>query len=114
MSYKQVIVIRKDLQMGKGKLAVQTAHASLGAYLKADKKVADKWFNDGQAKIAVSCNTEDELLDLHAQAVRLGVPASLITDAARTTFQIPTRTAVGIGPAPTGVVDQITAELKLI
>ena len=44
MRYKQVILVRDDLKLPKGKLAVQSAHASLDAAMKTDKKLMEKWF----------------------------------------------------------------------
>ena len=38
-SYKQVIVVREDIKMSPGKLAVQVAHASVGAIM---EPVGDK------------------------------------------------------------------------
>jgi PTH2 family peptidyl-tRNA hydrolase len=51
MKYKQVIVIRKDLKMGPGKMVSQGSHASLCAFLNSDNKIRDLWLKDGAKKI---------------------------------------------------------------
>ena len=58
---KQVILIRQDLQLPKGKLAAQSAHASVEAVLKSDSKTIKEWRNEGMAKIVLKVKDEKEL-----------------------------------------------------
>ncbi len=110
---KQVIVIRKDLNMRKGKMVAQGSHASLMAYLKASKEVQKEWLNNGQTKICVSVDSEEELLNIF-KAADTNFPVSLVRDAGHTEVEPGTLTAVGIGPAPVDLIDQITGKLKLL
>jgi len=74
-SFKQVIAVRVDLKMGKGKLAVQVAHAALGAAEEARRTRRgwyDRWVSEGQAKIAVKVGSEKEVQDLKRRAEKLG------------------------------------------
>ncbi len=73
--YKQAIVVRADLKMGKGKLAAQASHASLAAYNLVRKKypeIAERWLNEGQKKIVLKVKDESELIFIwqSAQAFR--------------------------------------------
>lgn len=126
---KQVIVIRKDLNMRKGKLASQAAHASMAVILnrggvkhpESDKLVIDMtpdmktWLTGLFTKICVGVNDEEELLDIHDKAVLSGLPCALIQDAGLTEFDgEPTFTAVAIGPAKSEDIDKITSHLKLL
>jgi PTH2 family peptidyl-tRNA hydrolase len=109
---KQVIVVRADLKMGKGKLAAQVSHASLTA---ADKSPYKKqWVKEGQKKTVLKCGGEKELMRLFQSAKDAGLPVSLIEDAGRTQLESGTKTCVGIGPAPEEDVDKITGRLKLL
>ncbi len=49
--YKQVIVIRSDLKMSRGKVAAQSSHAAISAADKADKKILAAWKKEGQKKL---------------------------------------------------------------
>jgi len=110
--YKQVIVIRKDLKLSKGKLAAQVAHAAVTAAERSpDKK---KWIDEGQKKSVLKVKGEKELLTILQEAKDAGLPTALIEDAGRTEIAPGTRTCVGIGPAPEKDVDKITGELKLV
>ncbi|MEM5804545.1 MAG: peptidyl-tRNA hydrolase Pth2 [Candidatus Aenigmatarchaeota archaeon] len=111
---KQAIAVRTDLRMGKGKLATQVAHASIGAFVKADGKAKEKWLREGMMKIVVKVSSEKELEEAHEKAMRLGLPADLVSDAGRTQLEPGTKTAVGIGPAEDGKIDQITGKMKLL
>ena len=117
---KQVIVLRKDLKMRKGKMIAQGAHASMAAILTprhniSDNEYVEKWLKGNFTKIVVSVNNEDELLIIHAQAVLSGLPCSIITDKGLTEFHgIHTKTAVAVGPGPDYIIDQITGDLKLL
>ena len=56
---KMVLVVRSDLQMGKGKAAAQCAHAALGAYKIAkakSPKVLRSWERNGQPKVVLKVN----------------------------------------------------------
>jgi len=114
MALKQVILVRKDLKLPKGKMAAQVAHAALDSALKADKKAMQDWLSSGGAKIILGVLDEKELLKCFGMAKDAGLPCSLITDAGHTVVEPGTRTCVGIGPAPEGKIDALTGTLKLI
>jgi len=114
---KQVIVIRRDLEMGKGKLVAQGAHASLSAFLEAEKsrpEWARIWLATGQKKIVVRVDSLEELLQVYSEAKKSGLPVALITDMGLTQLEPGTITAVAIGPAPSYLIDPITRRLKLL
>jgi PTH2 family peptidyl-tRNA hydrolase len=125
MEHKQIIILRKDLNMRKGKLVAQGAHASMGAILALMKREGntltlemdertEPWLTGRFKKICVYVNTEQELLDLHKQAVDAGMVCSLIQDAGLTEFGgVKTYTAVAIGPDREDKVDVLTKHLPL-
>lgn len=136
MSYthKQVIVIRKDLKMRRGKEIAQGCHASMGAILKLgqyftaentegspthtfvanlDDRISP-WLMGRFAKIVVTVDSESALLELNEQAEKAHILSCLIKDAGFTEFRgVPTYTALAIGPDYSDMVDQITKELPL-
>ena len=127
---KQVIVIRKDLNMRKGKMCAQAAHASMKFLvdLLKDKEDEDcaiqrflsddenNWlFNGRFAKIVVSVDSEQELLDLVQRAEEQGIRVSLIQDAGFTEFNnVPTYTCAAFGPIQRDRLDKLTGHLKLL
>lgn len=113
---KQVIILRKDLNMRKGKMIAQGCHACMKATLEHinDKRVKE-WLNGPFTKIVVSVDSEEELIEIFRKACNDKLIASLITDAGRTEFNgIPTKTAVAIGPDKPELIDKITGHLKLL
>ena len=112
--YKQVIVVRNDLKLSKGKLAVQVAHASLDAYKKAEKKERALWEGTGAKKVVLKVKDNRELLRAFNLAKEYHLPCSLIKDAGRTELEPGTMTAVAIGPANEGDIDKVTGKLKLL
>lgn len=115
-SIKQVIVVRADLGMGKGKIAAQVGHACvLGA--ENVRKSKPEWFSKwwaGQAKIVLKVNSEKELQEIKESAIDLGLPWAEVTDAGHTQIAPGTFTCMSIGPAPEEIIDKITSELKLL
>ena len=115
--YKQVIVFRTDLKMGKGKLAAQAGHAAVSAAEEARKRHRvwwEAWLFEGQRKIAVKVKDEKELSELESAAKDLGLPNVLIVDRGLTQIPEGTVTCLGIGPAPEGLVDKLTGKLPLL
>lgn len=112
--YKQVIVIRKDLNMGKGKIAVQACHASLFAYECANWLIKIKWKRHGAKKIVVYVNSEKELLNIYKNSIDAKLPCYLVKDAGKTQIKSGTYTALAIGPAKDENIDSITGKLKLL
>jgi len=115
--YKQVIAVRNDLKMGKGKLAVQVAHAAVSSAENARKNRQqwfDAWYNESQAKICVKVDSEKELKVLKGRLDEMGIPNSLIQDAGLTQLEPGTTTCLGIGPLPSETADRYTGELKLL
>lgn len=116
-NYKQVIVVRQDLKMGKGKLAVQVAHASVSAAEEARRHKPnwfEAWFGHNQAKICVKVETEKQLRLLKGDVEEAGIPNALIQDAGLTQLEPGTTTCLGIGPLPSEIADRYTGELKLV
>lgn len=115
--YKQVIVFRSDLKMGKGKIAAQAGHAAVSAAEEARKRHRvwwEAWLFEGQRKIAVKVKDEKELSELESAAKDLGLPNALIVDRGLTQVPEGTVTCLGIGPAPEGLVDKLTGKLRLL
>ena len=112
--YKQCIVMRTDLKLSPGKLAVQVAHAAVSAADWADKKERDRWKADGQKKVVLKAANLQELYELKEKARREGLPTALITDAGRTEIAPGTVTVLGIGPADEEKIDRVTGHLKML
>lgn len=135
---KQVIVVRKDLNMRKGKLAAQVAHASMkvildrldgltsyddlfGDYITDWRMMTvndtplEKWLKGRFTKIVVSVDSEQQLLEVYDKARLRGIICALITDAGLTEFNgVPTNTCCAIGPDYPEIIDTITGDLKLL
>lgn len=112
--HKQVMVVRKDLKMDKGKLAAQVAHASLEAYKKADINDINEWEEEGMKKVVVAAKDIKELMKIKDMAKAAKLPYAVIRDAGKTQLEPGTVTVIGIGPAEEGRVDKITKNLKLL
>lgn len=131
---KQVIVVRKDLNMRKGKLAAQVAHASMKvlldmmtsrglgdsgysevSFLLKNDSSMYKWLNHRFTKVVVGVESKDELDDLFHKAQSLSIPCSYIVDSGLTEFGgVPTPTCVAIGPFDADAIDEISGHLKLL
>jgi len=132
---KQVIVVRKDLNMRKSKLAAQVAHASTKYILDRFKKVIKpytieteiwnltisqsdplyKWLNNSFTKIIVYVNSEEELFQVKQLAEKEGLHVSLIQDSEVTEFNsVSTYTCIAIGPDFSSKIDQVTKDLPLL
>jgi len=124
---KQMLIVRKDLNMRKGKIAAQCAHASMKAVLdqmvsKDSKMVLDlkdealkSWIDGKFTKICVSVDSEKELHEIFGNAKSAGLTCSMITDAGLTEFGgVPTKTCCAIGPNWAEDIDKITGHLKLL
>jgi PTH2 family peptidyl-tRNA hydrolase len=113
MKYKQVIVVRKDLNISCGKLCVQVAHASLEAALQSNKEIVDKWRKEGAKKVVLEVKDEKELLKIYEAAKKEGLVCVIIKDAGLTELLPGTITCVAIGPDEEEKIDKITGNLKL-
>lgn len=132
---KQVIVVRKDLNMRKGKIAAQAAHASVSAVIKASLKDGEtypfeldsegritmggysylaQWLRGSFKKVCVYVNLEEELFEIYNQGLENGFIVSLIQDSGLTEFHnVPTYTCLAFEPLPAHVIDLITGNLPL-
>jgi PTH2 family peptidyl-tRNA hydrolase len=120
---KQVIVMRKDLKMRRGKEIAQGAHASIKFLVDRpiERSVAEHhWFETcGQKTVCCYVNSEQELMDVFNKAKTAKVQVYLQTDAGKTEFKndkgepVPTVTCLAIGPEYSELVDKITGDLKL-
>ena len=135
MKIKQIIVIRKDLGMRKGKMCAQAAHASLGIFTdmmtayshgKNDEwtmyqfavennSPIDMWIKSTTRKIVVGVNSENELLDIYEKAKEQQIPVHLVTDLGKTEFGgVATNTCLALGPALDENIDKLTGHLELL
>jgi PTH2 family peptidyl-tRNA hydrolase len=137
---KQMIVMRRDLKMRKGKIAAQAGHACVEATLMAlvregrldqvrvtpdqgwvylddegsSPTALSEWFDAGVAKVCVYVDSEQELLDIAEQGRERGFLVALIRDAGITEFHDePTYTCLAFEPLSADQIDPITGELPL-
>lgn len=135
---KQMIVMRRDLKMRKGKIAAQAGHACVEAVLMAlvregrsgqlrandgwawldhaegDASALTDWFDAGVAKVCVYVDSEEELLDLADRGRELGLVVALVRDAGHTEFHgEPTFTCLAFEPLPAETIDPLTGDLPL-
>lgn len=124
---KQVIVIRKDLKMRRGKECAQAAHASMafitrrlsfpggGPEARALFSPPEViWLTTRFRKVTLQVDSEEELLDVLQRAETAGLVVHLVTDAGLTEFGgEPTRTCLAIGPDYDSKIDAVTGDLRL-
>ncbi len=136
---KQILVMRKDLKVRRGKEWAQISHASssiiiqnlseleqlrqmnlstspyASKYFSNNIKKLHEWcFNGKFTKVSVYVNSEQELLEIYNKAKDQGILCSLITDSGLTEFHgVPTITCCAIGPDYSEILDPITGHLKL-
>lgn len=137
---KQVIVMRKDLNMRKGKMVAQGSHASMKIFFDKAKQcrgivtwllekllgerllliplnsLEHEWAVTGRfKKVCVSVDSEQELLSVYYNALDLGIPVALIVDSGLTEFNnVPTKTCIAVGPGDPASIDLVTGHLKLL
>jgi peptidyl-tRNA hydrolase, PTH2 family len=122
---KQVIVIRRDLRMRRGKEIAQGAHAAM-AWLTRRMRfsghlgcvelsaVEQQWLTTSFRKVTVTVGSEEQLMAVYQNAKAAGLVAELITDSGRTEFHgVPTPTSLGIGPDYDDRIDPVTGDLGL-
>lgn len=120
-SVKQVILYRRDLNMRKGKIGAQIAHASMGTLLDRNlskqryllevdlDEVTAQWLESGYRKIVLTVENEEDLMRAYDEARQAELHVHLVTDLGFTEFNgVPTRTALAIGPAIDSKIDAIT------
>lgn len=136
---KQMIVVRRDLKMRKGKIAAQAGHACVTAVLAAlaregrlgqvrevERQIAlavppgdaptplSEWFARGTAKVCVYVDSEQELLEIDKQAKAAGICSALICDNGLTEFHgQPTYTCLAFEPCLPEKTDPVTGGLPL-
>ncbi len=114
VKFKQVIVIRKNLKIGKGKLAASVAHASVGCVRKTDEKIIKKWEEEGAKKVVLKVSSLEELEKIYRKVKGSGLPYFLVKDAGLTQVRPGETICLGIGPAEENKIDKITGKLKLL
>ena len=112
--YKQVIILRKDIGMDKGKLIAQGIHAALGAMRKTDDSIIEEWERNGSKKVVLKVDNLRELKQIEAKLKKFKIPYFLVKDAGLTQLKPGTVTALGIGPVEEKEIDKITGKLKLL
>lgn len=115
---KQIIVMRSDLNMRKGKAIAQGSHASMAFLTKNYPReltdIQKEWLDNSFTKICVRVESEEELLEIAKRASEKNVECHVVTDNGRTEFNgIPTKTCLALGPDKADLLDEITGHLKL-
>ena len=114
MVYKQVILVRADLKLPKGKMAAQVSHASVGALLKSPKTVIQDWKEEGMKKVVLKVESKEELYKYKEIAKDHDLVTAVIEDAGKTVVAPGTVTCLGIGPDYEEKIDEVTGKLKMV
>ncbi|MCK9152191.1 aminoacyl-tRNA hydrolase [Methanobacterium alcaliphilum] len=111
---KQIIIMRGDLNMSRGKIAAQACHGSLGSFKRADSNKIRKWELEGEKKVVVKVNDLQELFEIRELVKKADIASYLVRDAGHTEIPSSTVTCLGIGPDDDEKIDKITQDLKLL
>jgi len=122
MEYKQVILIRTDLDMSCGKKCVQVSHASMMVCDDAEimtNCLIEKWKREGMRKVVLKVPDLKTLLSLKTDIEKLGLVTHVVEDFGLTQLEPNTITALGVEPveanSKTGQdLNHITGSLKLL
>uniref|UniRef100_A0A0E0L4R7 peptidyl-tRNA hydrolase n=1 Tax=Oryza punctata TaxID=4537 RepID=A0A0E0L4R7_ORYPU len=113
---KMVLVVRKDLKMGAGKIASQCAHAATGLYaelMASNRGLLRQWEQFGQAKIVLTCKNQQEMNRIKETAEHRGIPTFVVADAGRTQVQAGSKTVLAVGPGRKADIDSVTGKFSL-
>lgn len=115
---KQVIVVRTDLNMSRGKVVAQSCHASIGALYDAKERwgtiapaMLSEWEDEGVKKVCLRVESEADLLLLADQCEAANIAHYLVRDVGKTELPAGTITVLGIGPDSERHIDRITGDL---
>lgn len=111
---KLAILVRTDLDMGKGKIASQVGHASVEAFISSKQTIRDAWVKTGMKKIVLKIKNLDELKGYKQKAEKEKILTSMIKDAGKTQLKKPDITCLAIGPDKEEKIDKVTKDLKLL
>ena len=111
---KQVILVRHDLKLPKGKLAAQVSHASTETALNSRPEILSAWRGEGMKKVVLRVSGIEELIHFKKECQRLSLVHALITDAGKTVLEPGTVTCLGIGPDADEKIDRLTGSLKMV
>jgi len=114
MKYKQVILVRDDLKLPRGKMSAQVSHASVDCVLKSDKKLLEKWKIQGGKKVVLKVVDDKELFKYMSMLENEGIKVALIKDAGHTVVDPGTITCLGVGPDSEEKIDRVTGKLKMV
>lgn len=141
MSYKQIIIARRDLTLSPGKLAAQVSHASmaflswfirdnadLDGHIDAwiDEDILHNWINGSFTKCVLQAKNKNQLLKAKTMAEELGMKEGedffLIKDNCLTELEPEevdengvgrTLTCIGFRPMDSEVIDKIGKKFHL-
>lgn len=114
---KMVLVVRSDLQMSKGKIGAQCAHAAIICHEEAHRKRPDllnAWLATGQPKVVVQVNSMQRIEALAKAAQEKNIVNGMVRDAGRTQVAAGTVTVLGLGPDSVSNIDSLTKSLRLL
>lgn len=130
MNTKQVIVIRKDLKMRRGKEIAQGSHASIAFLTRRFalaqqnnniifpnvflSKAEQDWLDGSFTKVVCQVGSLEELQEVETCARLAKVETHVVVDNGLTEFNgIKTTTCLAIGPDYEDKIDKITGHLRL-
>ncbi len=111
---KQVILVRNDLKLKKGKLAAQVGHAAVDAMASTSQNIVKEWLASGGKKIVLKVKDLNELRKYEKDAKKEKLTTAVIVDAGLTEVKPGTVTCMAIGPDDDNKIDKITGKLKIL
>ena len=111
---KLAVLVRTDLEMGKGKIASQVGHAAVEAFISSKQSIRDPWIKTGMKKIVLRVKGFDELKRYKQKADKEKLLTCLVKDAGKTQLKKPEITCLAIGPDQEEKIDKVTKDLKLL
>ena len=115
------IIIRKDLGMSCGKIAVQAAHGITNMFMHMEEvgalyvRIVNKWYHEcDQKKIILKVKDKSELHAIESELQYNNLPFEGITDLGLTQLKGETLTGICVYPMAHEQIDPIIRLLKLL
>ncbi len=112
--YSCILLVRKDLQMSKGKIIAQCGHGIVYSMMNTSKEKIELWQNSGEKIVTLGVKDEKTMMYIHNKALNNTILSYIVKDAGHTQVAPNTKTVCILGPHNEDRLQKLVKDLKLL